>query len=130
MTLATVTPIPGTARLISVADCTRTERMRNLAWLASRVIEAPHKWPLRIISDHLALYASPDLTPAEKALAFTDYVGARREERDALAGRLVWQDLTDEMGPQGHHMPVTEIAAINAATALATLAGRDTNGGN
>jgi hypothetical protein len=122
---ATVTALPGCSRLVSVAGIGRTARMRNLAWLASQVISAPGTWPVAIIADQLALYADPGRTPAQQMEHWLEYVRARHEELQALDGCVVWQDLSDEEGPQGHHMSAVEIAGSNAALALADLAGRD-----
>jgi hypothetical protein len=122
---ATVTAMPGTARLVSVAEIDRTARMRNLAFLASQVMEKPGTWPLPLIADQLALYADTDKTPAQQFDAWIEYLAWRHEEAEALDGCVVWTDLSDEMGPQGHHMSAVEIAGSNAALALAELAGRD-----
>jgi hypothetical protein len=130
MTLATVTPIPGTARPVYVAGITLAERRQILQMLADFVIrDGRCDWPERFLADQLALYADPRLRPAEKTAAFCTYVDERSEYLEVRHGTKVWANGTEEVLPDGRHEDPLTILLQNMQCALADLAGRD-NGGN
>lgn len=126
---AAVTALPGTARLVSVADMTLAERKDRLTWLADAVTAAPPDWPAHIVADFLALYASPALTPGQKADRFESYRVARIAELNTAEGYLTWSELSDDMGPEGHHYTAEEQAEQIAYDAMRALAGRNADGG-
>jgi hypothetical protein len=117
---ATVTAMPGTARLVSVAEIDRDQRLENLAWLASRVMERPGIWPVPLIADQLALYADPAKTPQRQMSDWVEYLARRHEEADAHEWCVKVSDET-----RRHHKSSVAIAAANSAVALAELAGVD-----
>jgi hypothetical protein len=124
MTLATVTPLPVRRRR-STPWRPASQRKILLAWLAASAAEG-RPVPASIREDLLTLYADPSKPAAQTRENWREYLQCVRQQDEIAHGALVaWQDLDDEMAPDGRHMPVEEIAANNAATALTDLVGRD-----
>ncbi len=121
---ATVTQL-ATRRRRSTPWRPASQRKILLAWMAAEAAEG-RPVPASIREDLLTLYADPSKPPEQTRENWREYLECVKQQDEIAHGSLTaWQDLDDEMAPDGRHMSVEDIAAMNAATALADLAGRD-----